>query len=588
MASGSTSEGVGSLSPDQQLDLLIRVGEALDGPIEPLEACLRVVGALAGALGDWCCIHLRLAGDPRALELAALAHRDPLRAGALRQLVEHRPAEELATMAALSVPLRSGGVALGMLTVGWDAPGEQSSRAAEARVAGEIGRQLSTALNASQEAAQRGAAELRLAEVASRGARLLRVTSMLAGLMRVEQVATTVLNHAMVALGAVGGTLSLYNQGTGEFRHVRTERDGASGVSWPGPEGKGQALRRLCLRTGRPVFVSSGGELGHLVPRSEAQALGEAIGDRALVTLPLMSGSSPLGTLLLTFPSGQALGGDDREYLAELAAQTTQALERSLRYQFEHAAAESLQHALLPERIPAIPGLAVAVRYLAASDRLSVGGDWYDIFELPGGRIALVVGDVAGHDLRAAGIMGRMRAQLLACVYEHPSPGAALEALNRLVTRHDGDSMATIVLALWDGAAGVASLALAGHPPPLIVDPCNRGGTGPRCRFAQVWTNPPIGAAPEDLRFEEAIVEIGPGSSLILFSDGLVERRDSALDRRLEELAVVVENCVSPEAAGLEGSTMDGIVGELIDQMLGEGDRNDDVVVLAAHLRARV
>lgn len=634
--------------------VLVALGEALDGPFELTPILERVAGIVPHWLGDWCCIHLlRSAAHPGSsprtdsLELAALAHRDPTRTTILRRLAHQLPSTlvdsqgagavvrenradifgelseevligaagtpeqiqdlrslDLTTCAGVSVPLRRGEMPVGALTVVWDRPGALGSASGgvgseEVDLVCEVGRRVAMALNAVREVAERRAAEEAQAEMVARSARLQRVTSALAGLMAVEEVGRTVLNHAMVAMGAIGGALSLYNEGTGTFRNVRIEGLGlASGVSWPATEVKGRVLRRLVLRGGRPIFVSSSVELHQIVPHREAEALRESIGDLAMATLPLMSGGSPLGTLLLTFPTGHAFTEPEREYLSELAIQTTQALERSLRYQLEHQVAQSLQRALLPERIPKVSGLAIAVRYLPASDTISVGGDFYDVLELPGDRIALVVGDVVGHDLQAAGLMGRIRAQLMACVYQQPSPGEALYALNRLIVSHDEDAMATIALVLWDRAAGSISLSLAGHPPPLLIDPTPGVDALSRCRFVQVETGPPIGAANPAQRFAEATYPVAAGNSLVMFTDGLVERRDVALERRLEELRVVVANCdgaaLAPELApqpddvwGPSSRLVEDLVGEVTRQMMGEGHRNDDVAVLAAHFHTQ-
>ena len=135
----------------------------------------------------------------------------------------------------------------------------------------------------------------------------------------------------------------------------------------------------------------------------------------------------------------------------------------------EHTIAETLQRAVLPGTLPAVPGLDLAVSYLSASDGVHVGGDWYDVFPLGGNRVGLVIGDVAGHSITSASIMGQVRSMLRAYAIDHPHPGDVLQRTNTALARLLPEAMATAVYAVLDLATGDLTYANAGHPPPLIT-----------------------------------------------------------------------------------------------------------------------
>src|SRR5215213_114784 len=198
-------------------------------------------------------------------------------------------------------------------------------------------------------------------------------------------------------------------------------------------------------------------------------------------------------------------------------------------YQREHRIAETLQRSLLPERLPPIEGVEMAARYLPGARGAAVGGDWYDVLERPDGRVALVVGDVAGHGLRAAASMGQLRNAFRAYGMVEASPAEVVARINRLVMSGVEQVMATVIYLVLDRETGEVAFSAAGHPPPLVIAP-----DGPR--FLEGGRSVPIGAA--DLAvFREATAQLPQGSSLMLYTDGLVERRDTPLEERLDLLA---------------------------------------------------
>jgi PAS domain S-box-containing protein len=233
-------------------------------------------------------------------------------------------------------------------------------------------------------------------------------------------------------------------------------------------------------------------------------------------------------------------------------------------YQREHKIAETLQRSLLPERLPRIEGVELAARYLPGARGAAIGGDWYDVLERPDGRVALVVGDVVGHGLRAAATMGQLRNAFRAYGLVESSPSEVVARINRLVMSGVEDVMATVLYLVLDRETGELSFSAAGHPPPLVLAP-----DGPR--FLEGGRSVPIGAS-DPAVFREASAVLPPGSSLLLYTDGLVERRDEPLDKRLDKLAAV--------AGGAEGD-LDGLCERVIDAVLGDGDPGDDVALLA-------
>jgi PAS domain S-box-containing protein len=233
-------------------------------------------------------------------------------------------------------------------------------------------------------------------------------------------------------------------------------------------------------------------------------------------------------------------------------------------YEREHRVAETLQRSLLPQRLPQIDGLAMAARYLPAGRGAAVGGDWYDALELGDGRIALVVGDVVGHGVRAAATMGQLSNACRAYALVEVSPSEVVARLNRLIASSGEDAMATVLYLVLDRETGDVAFTNAGHPPPLVLT-----SDGPR--FLEGGRSVPVGAADPAI-FRETRETLPQGSSLLLYTDGLVERRDVPLEDRLGELKAA--------AAAADGGLED-ICDQVLRGVLGARDPVDDVALLA-------
>ena len=230
----------------------------------------------------------------------------------------------------------------------------------------------------------------------------------------------------------------------------------------------------------------------------------------------------------------------------------------------DHEVAETLQRSLLPEHLPHIDGVALEARYLPAARGTAIGGDWYDALELDDGRVAVVVGDVVGHGLRAATVMGQLRNAFRAYALLESSPAQTLARMNKLLEKDDTDAMATALYVIYDRDTGELVFSSAGHPPALLT---SAGGA----RYLEGGRSVPLGTA-EIVPYRDAVARIDPGATLLLYTDGLVERRDTPLGDRLAQLRSVA-------------MVADGELGDMCDQILngilGGLNAPDDVAVLA-------
>ncbi|MFN2626937.1 MAG: anti-sigma factor antagonist, partial [Mycobacteriales bacterium] len=233
----------------------------------------------------------------------------------------------------------------------------------------------------------------------------------------------------------------------------------------------------------------------------------------------------------------------------------------------EHGITGTLQRSLLPERLPEVPGMAFASRYIPGGAGLKVGGDWYDVFMLPRGRIALTVGDVVGRGIGAAAAMGQLRTAIRAYALERASPASVLDRLSRLVAEFEAAQMATLVFAVLDPESETLTYASAGHPPPLLLGP---DGTA---TYLDGGRSLPLGLTSTPR--SEAVTTVEAGATLILYTDGLVERRDASIDEGLEALRRSVE--------GHQGD-LDALCDNWVLAAPRPESGDDDVAVLATML----
>lgn len=282
---------------------------------------------------------------------------------------------------------------------------------------------------------------------------------------------------------------------------------------------------------------------------------------RAIV--PLGVDDRVFGVIALLWPTERTFSDDDRVTISALTAYTASAVQRALLLQERVDTALILQSALVTT-LPDVVGLDLAARYRPAAAREQVGGDWYDALVMADGSTALVIGDVVGHDMKAAADMGQLRTALRTHLHaSEGSPSATVEQLDRSLEPLGIDALATVVVALVQGSR--VRWTNAGHPPPLLID--HAGDV----RWLETEISPLVGLAPDLVR-PEGEVEIGPGSTLLFFTDGLVERRGEDIDDGLARLA------------SSAGARSDLPAARLVDAILEDmlvGELKDDVALLA-------
>ncbi|MFD9872067.1 SpoIIE family protein phosphatase [Streptomyces niveus] len=260
------------------------------------------------------------------------------------------------------------------------------------------------------------------------------------------------------------------------------------------------------------------------------------LGITSAAYLPLVAQGRPIGAVGLLYGDKTGFTTEDRNLLVALGSSIAQSLQRAVLFEQEHDLAEGLQQAMLPRRIPAVPGAEIAVRYRSARLGRDIGGDWYDIVPLPGGRVGAVIGDVQGHDTDAAAVMGQLRIVLRAYAAEGHTPATVMARASVFLHELDTDRFATCVYAEADLATGVVRVVRAGHVDPMIRD------TDGSCRRLPAEGGLPLGLSAEFGRLDYPVntVELDPGQTLVLYTDGLVEIPGADLDQGMQRLATLI------------------------------------------------
>ncbi|MGX1365316.1 serine phosphatase RsbU (regulator of sigma subunit) [Streptomyces canus] len=294
--------------------------------------------------------------------------------------------------------------------------------------------------------------------------------------------------------------------------------------------------------------------------------------ERPLLAIPLVA-QRLLGVLTLTAP-GPRFDEDTSMMLVELARRVGVALEHAHRYQQSRNTAEALQRAQLTD-LPTPPGLLLAARYLPATWGMNIGGDWYDAFLQPDGSLLAVIGDVTGHGLHAAVVMGQLRTALRAYAVENATPGEILTRLHRMLGHLQPELYATALIARFRPGEPEVVWASAGHPPAVVR---TADGTV-RVLDAKpgVMLGIPLPYVHKDQR-----ADLPPGSSLVLYTDGLVERRGQGIDPGIGRLGRALEALGTPE---LE-QDLDAAADALLKPLLYDSERDDDVCLLVCHTLA--
>ncbi|MBB2910903.1 serine phosphatase RsbU (regulator of sigma subunit)/anti-sigma regulatory factor (Ser/Thr protein kinase) [Streptosporangium becharense] len=373
----------------------------------------------------------------------------------------------------------------------------------------------------------------------------------------------------------------------GEFPHQTTDgsalvRRIAVGVSDPSPDVYAEAFPvdevvsyapwtpyARCMATGNPILYPRLGrrtaeEIGRFWKRSSVSRVLE---DSSFLVVPLKARGRVLGFVIFTRrPTSQPFDDHDVNLAEELAARTAVCLDNARLYSRERRTALTLQSSLLPVDLSQPLGLTIASRYLPASDLVGVGGDWYDVIQLPGCRVALVVGDVMGHGIRAAATMGQLRTAARTLASLDLSPADVLFRLNLMSQDLDASQIATCVYATYDPVTRRCAIASAGHVPPILVRP------GGETELLEVPPGLPLGIGSEPIEMRE--FTLPHGTVLAFYTDGLVESRD----RDIEEGIGALRGLLSGQDRDLE---------EACDLTIGAqrpGHERDDIALLLARV----
>ncbi len=315
------------------------------------------------------------------------------------------------------------------------------------------------------------------------------------------------------------------------------------------------------VRTLTPRYVHSRAQFRNNYPRLWHAI--EPLNVNSAAYLPLIAQGRPIGVIGLFFERESSFGDQERNVLLALGSSIAQSLARAMLYDQEHDLAAELQQAMLPRRIPGVPGAQIAVRYRSARMGRDIGGDWYDVIPLPNGRVAAVIGDVQGHDTQAAALMGQLRIVLRAYAAEGHSPATVMGRASAFLNELETERFATCIYVDADLTTGAARIVRAGH-----VDPLLRHAEG-LCRRLPVAGGLPLGISSEFRRLDYPVttVQLAPGDTLLLCTDGIVERPGIDLDDGMRQLAREVRD--GPQD-----------VQQLADRLCGADRAGDDDMAL--------
>ncbi|MFF3504405.1 SpoIIE family protein phosphatase [Streptomyces sp. NPDC003247] len=317
------------------------------------------------------------------------------------------------------------------------------------------------------------------------------------------------------------------------------------------------------LTTGTPSFFATFADLKRSYPPAVLQD-----GMAAWAFLPLITSGRPVGSLVLAYDRPRPFPREERSVLTSIAGLIAQALDRARLYDAKHQLARNLQAGLLPGTLPRIPGLDVAARYLPARRGMGIGGDFYDVIHLGEATAAAAIGDVQGHNVRAATLMGQVRTAVHATA--GAPPGEVLARTNRLLTDLDPGLFTSCLYIDLDLARHRACLATAGHPPPILRHPDGR---------TEMLRLPPgllLGIDPA-ADYPTTHIPLPPGTVLALYTDGLVEAPGTDIEDAIAALA--------DQLAHTPGRTMDALADRLVSHAQRSAPRNDDIALLLIHHR---
>jgi GAF domain-containing protein/anti-sigma regulatory factor (Ser/Thr protein kinase) len=460
------------------------------------------------------------------------------------------------------VPLVVEGKAIGLLVARYGPkrlPDEGTRRLVET-IAGHAAPPLERARLHERERQARLQAELS----GRRTRRLQALTAAFAGALTPAEVAATLLDETLDAVGAEAAALAVLDHEGRELSVVHSRGfpeellgpEGVVALTAVGPVAAGVRLQEASYYESGAALLEAHPEVRGTLPEADP---------RAYAFLPVTAGAAPLGVAVFAWSQPARLVEDERAFLEAVVSQCGLALDRARRYEGERVVAETLQRSVLPETVPSMEGVRVAALYLPGSNAVDVGGDWFDTLMLSDGRLGFVVGDVVGKGVQAAATMAQLRNGMRALTLDELTPAETVTKLNLLLEHYIDVPFATLAYLAFDPDTLVVTLASAGHPPPLVVRP--DGST----RFLEGEGGLPLGVD-TTVPYTEYTEQLEAGSIVVLYTDGLVERRGRSIDEGLTALARAAESAPRDP---------DGFVDALVGSLLGAEARQDDVALLA-------
>ena len=514
------------LEPDGQM-LFARAAKGLEEEVEQ-GTRLPVGRGFAG----------RIVSERRAIEIPDVDHAD-----ILNPILREKGIRSL-----LGVPLVVEGRPLGVLHVGSLTPREFTAEDKELlQLAAD---RAALAIDHAQLYAQERGARLRLEA-------LQRVTDAALAYLSEDELLTELLERVSEALDSDTAAILLIEP-SGELLRARAakgiEEEVEQGVTIP--VGGGFAGR--IAAEGRAIYIPDVDHADIYNPILREKGI------RSLLGVPLLVEGRVIGVLHVGPLTFREFTHDDKELLQLAADRAAPAIENAKLFE-QRRVAEALQRTLLPTELPRIAGLEVATRYVPAGSS-GLGGDWYDLFELPESRIAIAVGDVVGHGVAAASVMAQLRTALRAYAAEGHGPASVVQAVDRLMWQLGPTAMTTLAYLVLDPLEETLEVVCAGHLPPLLVEP------GGEPRYMSLEGALPLGASQTEV-YASHIVPFPAGTAIVLFTDGLVERRGASIDVGLDRLREL--------SAGSED--VERLCSTALDELVPR-DPQDDVAIVVARM----
>ncbi|MBA3376268.1 MAG: SpoIIE family protein phosphatase [Actinobacteria bacterium] len=490
----------------------------------------------------------------------AIASGEPVWALTLAEMAGFSVGRDFDDQGWVSLPLRTAAGVRGALHIAFRRPRELRD---------EERRWLQAAVSQCAQALERSRlfdAEQRLRQ---RSDQLQRMTAALSNALTRTDVARVVVDEIGPALGASATALGIVLEDRSLVQllasvgYADESVESRQEVSLDEPTPGNRAVKRRVS-----AFYESLEDVRVTFP--DVSAVMELAEHESFLYVPLVAGRRANGLLVMSWAEHYSLSTEDRRFVEALAGQAAQALDRASAYESEQSIAETLQRSVLPVSLPRVEGMQLAARYMPGTAGVAVGGDWFDAIRLQDGQLGLVVGDVVGKGVQAAATMGQLRNGLRAFSLDRMKPSSTLTRLNRLAEEVMETAFATVAYVVIDAEAGLCRYTSAGHPPPLVAFPDGR------VEFMEGGRGLPLGAG-ANTRYTQEILDLPVGTTLVLYTDGLVERRGESIDEGLARLRLAVsEGPLEPEQ----------LVEHLLQRLVGSGERGDDVALLAVRLLA--